>query len=285
MKPSDKADREGEKPRAFWVGLALLVGGCLLLIIFFPQILSVFIPWYRLGDWRPYVPHATITVILIFAGLLMMRFKLKKPWVREPSAVPVSVQTAGFMARWGNTLWRVVVVFSCAVFLVSIFSPFLRADFAGFYIPGYETGFFSSWPGEMWSFKQIFFVWGPSGLAQPSGFVVFFSDYWLQYWGLGATSWTGYALMAMFVLQVLTVVSCFLVFVKNSRILIILPVAFSSPIVILASLIDGSLNGNLTRGTKLQLGFWLTLVSTIMFFIAVVAYFLTRTLQKRALSK
>jgi hypothetical protein len=171
--------------------------------------------------------------------------------------------------RWGNVLWRILIAFACAIFLTSILNPFLDAHWTGLRIP--EV--YSSLPGEMWSFKQHFYYWnifGPT-LAYVE---LSFGQYWFQDWHMGIASWTGYALMSIFILQVLTIaLGIFLIF-KSNRSSIPLPIVLNTLVVILMSVVSNGMKEDFAR--TFQPGFWLALLSIAPFLLAAVAYFYLR---------
>jgi len=171
--------------------------------------------------------------------------------------------------RWGNVLWRILIAFACAIFLTSILNPFLVTYWVGLRIP--EV--YSSWPGEMWSYKQHFYYWNMFGPIRVR-VELFFGQYWFQDWHMGIASWTSYALMSIFILQVLTIaLGIFLIF-KGNRSSITLPIVLNTLVVILMAVVSDGMKEDF--GRTFQLGFWLALLSIAPFLLAAVAYFYLR---------
>ena len=173
--------------------------------------------------------------------------------------------SAASKTRLRNVLWRVMIVFGCAILLTSVLNSFLDAHWIGPRIP--ES--FSSWPWEMWSFKQHFYYWH---MFSPTLAHVerSFGQYWFQDWD-GVASWTGYALMLMLVLQVLTIVLGIFVIFKSTRSSILLPALLNSMIVILIIVISNGMAEDYAR--TFQPGFWLTLLSIAPFPFAAAVYY------------
>lgn len=178
----------------------------------------------------------------------------------------VQVVSEDSKAKWGSILWRVACIFAVAVFLMSIFNPFLGVNWGGLEISDY----FSTWPGEMWSFKQNFVYLDISGPAAFAYVERSFVQYWLQNWNIGVASWTGYALMAMFLLQALTIASGVVAMSKNSRVPMFLSITSNTLIVVLMSTISWCMDGRYAR--RLLSGFWFTLLSIPIFIFVVVVY-------------
>lgn len=178
----------------------------------------------------------------------------------------VQIGSKDLKMKWASILWRVVTISAIVVFLISIFNPFLNAVWRGLRIPEY----FSSWPGEMWSFEQLFYYFDIAGPAALVYVERSFDQYWLQDWSVGVASWTGYALMTIFLLQALTIASGVITIVKNNRVLILLPTVSSTLVAALMSIISWSMSYSYEK--KLLPGFWLTLLSIPIFLSAIVVY-------------
>jgi hypothetical protein len=97
-----------------------------------------------------------------------------------------------------------------------------------------------------------------------------FDQYWLQNWNIGVGSWIGYSMMAMFLLQALTIASGVITIMKNSRVLMLLPTLSNTVVVVLMSTISWSMSDSYVR--KFLPGFWLTLLSIPIFLSAIVVY-------------
>lgn len=176
------------------------------------------------------------------------------------------ISSAGSKTQLRNVVWRVMMAFGCAILLTSVFNPFLNAHWIGLQIPGSA----SSWPGEMWSFRQHFYCWRSDMFDRRLARVErSFGQYWLQDWREIA-SWTGYALMLMLVLQVLTIVLGIFVIFKSTCSSILLPALLNSMIAVLIIVISNSMSKYYAR--TFQLGFWLTLLSIAPFLFAAAVY-------------
>jgi len=183
----------------------------------------------------------------------------------EQGITPIS--SAGSKTRLRNVVWRVMMVFGCVILLTSVLNPFLNAHWIGLRIPESST----SWPGEMWSFKQLFYYWDMLGPTTFARVELSFGQYWFQEWHRRAASWTGYALMLMLVLQVLTIVLGIFVIFKSTRSSILLPALLNSTIVILIIVISNGMAEDYAR--TFQPGFWLTLLSIVPFLFAAAVYY------------
>ncbi len=170
-----------------------------------------------------------------------------------------------------KVLWRILIITGCVIFLASMLNPFLKAHWTSLGIIESQ----SSWPGEMWSFKQQFYYLRGSLSTLPH-VELSFGQYWLQDWDnwYGVAGWTGYALVFMFLLQVLTITSCTIVIFKSSLYLILLPTFLSSLIGVLIIAVSNATLEGYTR--TFQLGFWLTLLSIASFLSGAIAYYFPR---------
>jgi hypothetical protein len=170
-----------------------------------------------------------------------------------------------------SMLWRILILVGCVIFLESMLNPFLTAYWTGIRIPESH----SSWPGEMWSFKQQFYYLRGS-LATVPLVELSFGEYWLQDWynWYGFASWTGFALVLMFSLQVLAIAFGSFAIFKNSRSVILLPALLNSLIAVLMITVFNGMSDGYAK--TFHIGFWFTLLSSAQFLLASIIYHFPR---------
>ena len=163
------------------------------------------------------------------------------------------------------TAQRPLVALACFLFLVSIFLPFLRAQWFGLVIPETYPG-----PEYFWSFKQTYEYWDLStGKFRVARGEWWFADYWSRIGqGIGTPRvWIPPLLICILDTQVFTVLLGVLAILKaKSRFLLISTVIFNVSTIFCMVLVSCVLDSWYLKIS--QPGFWLTLASATMFLAA-----------------
>ena len=155
---------------------------------------------------------------------------------------------------------RVLGASACALFIVSIFLPFLQAQWVGLRIPEAYIG-----PTVLWSFKETH-EYGYMG----QGIVVeewWFADHWSRgEFGPGLGSWVGPFLIFMFEAQVFTVLFAALAIFKVKPYLFLSPTIPNVFTIFCMWFVSYALGSWYAK--TFEAGFWLTFPSATLFLVA-----------------
>jgi len=154
---------------------------------------------------------------------------------------------------------RIIGASACALFILSIFLPFLQAQWFGGGIPEEVSG-----PQVLWSFKET------DEHGYMGGRVVvdelWFADYWSRGFSLRLGYWVGPCLIFMLEAQAFTVLFAALAIFKVKPYLFLSSAILNAFTTFCMWFVSYALDSWYAR--TFQAGFWLTFCSATLFFVA-----------------
>jgi hypothetical protein len=165
----------------------------------------------------------------------------------------------------GKIVLRVLGAFAWVLFIVSIFLPFLQAQWVGMHISEVYPG-----PENFWSFKRTYeyrSLYGEfGGGVEDWWFVEYWSQEGMVTYPAPFGSWVGSVLMFMFVFQVFAVFFAALAIFKVEPYLFLSSAILNVLTILCMWFVGSALDSD--YAITFQAGFWLTSPSAPMFFVA-----------------
>jgi hypothetical protein len=160
-----------------------------------------------------------------------------------------------------KTVLRFLVAFACFLFTVSVFCPFLQAQWFGMHIPEVQPR-----PEYFWSFKETY-----EFARTPDGFVVeeyWFEDYWCRgrIYDITLGPWIAPALIFMLGAQVFTVLFATLAIFYVKPYLLLSSTVLTVFTMFCMWFVSNTLSHWYIK--KFEAGFWLSLLSVTLFIAA-----------------
>jgi len=155
--------------------------------------------------------------------------------------------------------YRVLIICACCLFAASVLFPFLSIK--------YSRGFDTNYQEIYWSHKvnvKMFYV--PANSR--SDVTIWFTAYWFNVNKSPTLSdlgipWVSWSLMIMFLMQMLTLGSSIIALFLYGKRISFLPLGFCLAVIVLMRF--GVIQHPNFRYLGIELGFWLSIVSAILF--------------------